>query len=71
MNRTANAQNYSDLNGYWAEECIQKLRGQRILSGYPNNTFQPNKVISRAEYAAMITKAFPYIQETRPASNFF
>lgn len=68
--RTATAQTYSDLNGYWAEECIQKLSAQKILSGYPNNTFQPNKVISRAEYAAMITKAFPEVPATRQAINF-
>ncbi|MGB3640006.1 MAG: S-layer homology domain-containing protein, partial [Rivularia sp. (in: cyanobacteria)] len=66
----ASAQNYSDINGHWAEECIQNLSGQGILSGYSNNTFRPNKVITRAEYAAMITKAFPDIPMTRQAINF-
>ncbi|MDY6902181.1 MAG: S-layer homology domain-containing protein [Cyanobacteriota bacterium] len=70
MNRPASAQNYSDINGHWAEECIQNLSGQGILSGYSNGIFRPNNVISRAEYAAMITKAFPYIRATRPQMNF-
>ena len=70
MSRPASAQNYSDINGYWAEGCIQNLSAQRILSGYPNNTFRPNSVINRAEYAAMITKAFPDIPATRQAINF-
>ncbi len=70
ISRPANAQNYSDINGHWAEECIQKLSAQGILSGYSNGIFRPNNIISRAEYAAMMTKAFPYIPATRPAINF-
>ncbi|MGB3636731.1 MAG: S-layer homology domain-containing protein, partial [Rivularia sp. (in: cyanobacteria)] len=65
-----NAQNYTDINGHWAEECIQNLSAQGILSGYSSGIFRPNNVISRAEYAAMITKAFPYIRATRATMNF-
>ncbi len=65
-----NAQNYTDINGHWAEKCIQNLSTQGILSGYSNGIFRPNNVISRAEYAAMITKAFPYIRATRATMNF-
>lgn len=70
MSRPASAQNYSDINGHWAEECIQKLSGQGIVSGYINKTFRPNNVINRAEYAAMIGRAFPDIPATRQAINF-
>ncbi|MEM6751400.1 MAG: S-layer homology domain-containing protein [Cyanobacteria bacterium P01_C01_bin.38] len=70
MTRPASAQNYSDINGHWAEECIQNLSKQGILSGYSTGIFRPNSVISRAEYAAMITKAFPNIRATRPAIDF-
>ena len=66
----ANAQNYTDINGHWAKECIQNLSAQGILSGYSNGIFRPNNVISRAEYAAMITKAFPYIRATRATMDF-
>lgn len=70
MARSASAQNYSDINGHWAEECIQNLSAQGIISGYSSGIFRPNNVISRAEYATMITKAFPYIRATRPTMNF-
>ncbi|AFY58958.1 putative S-layer protein [Rivularia sp. PCC 7116] len=70
MTYSANAQTYSDINGHWAEECIQNLSAQGILSGYSSGIFRPNNVVSRAEYAAMITKAFPYIRATRPAMIF-
>ncbi|MEL6459935.1 MAG: S-layer homology domain-containing protein [Cyanobacteria bacterium J06621_15] len=70
INRPANAQNYSDINGHWAEECIQNLSEQGILSGYSSDIFRPNNIINRAEYATMLTKAFPYIRATRPAMNF-
>ncbi|MBV6624631.1 MAG: S-layer homology domain-containing protein [Rivularia sp. (in: Bacteria)] len=66
----ANAQTYSDIKGHWAEECIQNLSQQGIISGYSRGIFRPNSIISRAEYATMLTKAFPYIRATRPVTNF-
>jgi hypothetical protein len=70
MIRPATAQNYSDIQGHWAEECIQNLSKQGILSGYSTGIFRPNNVINRAEYAAMITKAFPSIRATRLPIDF-
>lgn len=66
----AQAQVYSDIAGHWAEPCIQNLRQQGIVSGYPNGTFRPDSVISRAEYAAMMNRAFPDVQPDRSAINF-
>jgi len=64
------AQNYSDIQGHWAEQCIQGLTQQGVVSGYPDQTFKPNNVITRAEYAAMIDQAFPNTSLERNAINF-
>ncbi|EDX78633.1 S-layer domain protein [Coleofasciculus chthonoplastes PCC 7420] len=64
------AQNYSDIQGHWAEQCIQGLTQQGVVSGYPDQTFKPNNVITRAEYAAMIDQAFPNATLERNAINF-
>ena len=63
-------QAYTDIQGHWAQSCIQRLSQQNILSGYPDNTFRPNNSITRAEYAALVNQAFPNVQSTRDAVNF-
>ncbi|MEQ8973301.1 MAG: S-layer homology domain-containing protein [Coleofasciculus sp. C1-SOL-03] len=66
----AKAQNYSDIQGHWAQQCIQGLTQQGVVSGYPDQTFRPDNVITRAEYAAMIDQAFPNTSLERNAINF-
>lgn len=68
---TAIAQSrFSDIGGNWSQSCITQLAGQGIISGYPDGTFRPNASVTRAEFAAMINKAFPNAQKTRNAIAF-
>jgi hypothetical protein len=49
---------FSDVNTkHWAWRYIEKARELGIISGYPDNTFRPDKEISRAEIAKIIIKA--------------
>lgn len=66
----AQAQPFSDIRGHWAQNCIGQLAQRQIVSGYPNNTFRPDDIITRAEYAAMMNQAFPDIGYTRGPINF-
>ena len=53
------AANLSDVSAqYWASPFIQALAQRNIISGFPDGTFRPNEPVSRAEFAAMIQKAF-------------
>lgn len=65
-----NDQPYRDIDGHWAQTCIQRLNEQNILSGYPDNTFRPNNSITRAEYAALMNQAFPDVETKREAISF-
>ena len=47
----------TDLAGHWAKDSIAKLINARVISGYPDGTFQPDKTISRAEFTVMLVKA--------------
>jgi hypothetical protein len=60
----------SDIEGYWAQSCIQRLSQRGTVSGYPDNTFRPNSPITRAEYAALLNQAFPDIAAQREAPDF-
>ncbi len=49
---------FTDIpHGFWAYKQIDKLTDEKIISGYPDNTFLPSKYVTRAEYAAMVIKA--------------
>ncbi|MFD0677255.1 MULTISPECIES: S-layer homology domain-containing protein [unclassified Paenibacillus] len=48
----------TDLSDHWAEQSIQRLVSLGAISGYPDNSFQPNNRITRAEFVAILVKAF-------------
>ncbi|MGB7441687.1 MAG: DUF1565 domain-containing protein [Coleofasciculaceae cyanobacterium] len=67
----------SDIKGHWAEPFIQGLIDQDIISGFPDGTFKPEAKMTRAQYAALLVKAFnPSPKRNAPnftdvASNFW
>jgi hypothetical protein len=61
---------FSDVQGSFAERCIQNLAQRNIISGYPDGTFRPNAPVTRAEFAAIVNKAFPNA-ETRQSARAF
>ncbi|MDF5716379.1 MAG: S-layer homology domain-containing protein [Rhizonema sp. NSF051] len=61
---------FSDVQGSWAQSCITQLASNGIISGYPDGSFRPNASVTRAEFAAMVNKAFPNTQRTRNSIQF-
>ncbi|MDO5713092.1 MAG: S-layer homology domain-containing protein [Tissierellia bacterium] len=50
------AKDFTDTQGHWAEPYILKLKNEKILNGYEDNTFRPNNPISRVEFYTMVNK---------------
>ncbi len=50
---------FSDIQNHWARLFIEALTQRGIVNGFPNGTFRPNNSMTRAEFAAIIAKAFP------------
>ncbi len=51
--------NFSDVSSdYWASPFIQALAQRNIIVGFSDRTFKPEQAVTRAEFAAMIQKAF-------------
>lgn len=46
----------TDTSGHWAEESIEKLEANKIMSGYSDGNFRPNKAITREEFCAVLAK---------------
>lgn len=51
--------NFSDIQDHWAKDCILQLAQRQLAAGYPDGSFQPDRTVSRAEFAALIQAAFP------------
>ena len=50
---------FNDLNdALWAKEYIVKMSEKGIISGYEDNTFRPNKSITREEFAKLLAMTF-------------
>ena len=51
--------NFPDVGqDYWASPFIQALAQRNVITGFPDGSFKPEQAVSRAEFAAMIQKAF-------------
>lgn len=44
-------------NSYWAAQYIEYLNSRNIVTGYPDNTFRPERPVTRAEFAVMLAKS--------------
>lgn len=49
----------SDIEGHWAQSFIEALVGRGIIQGFPDGSFRPEEPVTRAQFAAIINKAFP------------
>jgi hypothetical protein len=59
----------SDVAGNWAEPFIKALVEKDIIKGYPDGTFKPDQPVTRAEFAALLNKAFD-LKEVRAGRKF-
>lgn len=50
---------FQDAEKHWAADSIKLFTKLGIVRGYEDNTFKPDKAITRGEFAVMITKLFP------------
>jgi S-layer homology domain len=59
----------SDISGNWAEPFIKALVEKDIIKGYPDGTFKPDRPVTRAEFAALLNRAFD-LQPVRSPVKF-
>ncbi|MBD0302441.1 MAG: S-layer homology domain-containing protein, partial [Tolypothrix sp. T3-bin4] len=65
----ASTVNLSDVSSdYWARPFIQVLADNNVITGFPDGSFRPNQAVTRAEFAALIQKAFPNQNRVRQSN---
>ncbi len=48
---------FADLQGHWSVGVVRQLVNMGIISGYEDNSFRPDNLITRTECAALIARA--------------
>jgi uncharacterized lipoprotein YddW (UPF0748 family) len=61
---------FSDIQNHWAQDCIRQLAQGNIITGYPDGSFRPNASVTRAEFAALLGKAFANTPPVRDNVSF-
>ena len=54
---TVSQNSFTDTKEHYAEKHIDKLFNYNIVSGYGDNTFRPDNVITRGEFAVIVSNA--------------
>ena len=53
----------TDINGHWAQAEIEKWVANGLIAGYPDGQFKPDQEITRAEFVALVNRAFEKLSE--------
>ncbi|MCK9186413.1 S-layer homology domain-containing protein [Candidatus Gracilibacteria bacterium] len=62
---------FKDVPKYsWAYPYIEMAKSLGIISGYEDSTYGPSRAVSRAEFAAMIIRAFEFEKDLSGNANF-
>lgn len=55
---SAEVPSFNDVADHWALGSINQLVARGAINGYPDGSFRPDNTITRAEFAAVLVKAF-------------
>ncbi|WP_107806965.1 S-layer homology domain-containing protein [Nodularia spumigena] len=64
-----NIPGFTDISGHWAEPFIRGLASMNLTHGFADGSYRPDKLMTRAEYAALVAVAFNPAPK-RPPFNF-
>ncbi len=53
---TSEVMAFSDVEGHWAEESIEKAEKMQIINGYEDNKFKPDSYMTRAELVTILNR---------------
>ncbi len=61
---------FNDLVGHWSAPFIEALAERKLVKGFLDGTFAPDQQVTRAQFAALVTAAFPDIENRRSVISF-
>jgi len=57
---------FNDIANHWGRDAIKELALRQVISGYGDDSFQPDRTISRAEFTSLLVKGFKMNTSSRP-----
>jgi S-layer homology domain len=72
LNRAiAQSVSFNDVpSDFWARPFIEKLAEDEIIAGFPDGSFKPKQAVTRAQFAAIVRKAFSRSASVRNGRTF-
>jgi len=61
---------FVDISEHWANQCLEGMGTEKLMRGYGDRSFRPERTMTRAEFAAVMIQAFPEAASVRDAPNF-
>ncbi len=55
-----------DIKAHWAEAFIQALVSRQFITGFPDGSFKPENILTRAQFAAILAKTFDLPAKRQP-----
>ncbi|MCZ8513522.1 cadherin-like beta sandwich domain-containing protein [Paenibacillus filicis] len=65
-----NNMTFSDIRKHWAQDDIERMANRMIVQGASETEFRPNQAVSRAEFAALVTRALGLSAQTSAKNAF-
>ncbi|MGO3751616.1 MAG: DUF7507 domain-containing protein [Peptoniphilaceae bacterium] len=60
---------FKDIVGHWGEKAINQAYGNKRIDGYPDGSFKPDRLITRAESAKILNRLFDRMVDERGLNN--
>ncbi|WP_419872624.1 GH32 C-terminal domain-containing protein [Candidatus Pristimantibacillus sp. PTI5] len=64
------AKSFGDIAGHWAEQDIELLSAKQILKGKSEASFAPQDTVTRAEFAALLTRSLGLADDGKATVSF-
>jgi len=48
---------FADITNHWAQAFIAALADRGLISGFPDGSFQPDRPLTRAQFAALLVRS--------------
>lgn len=49
---------FNDIENHWAKDLIQKKYSEGLVEGYPDGSFRPDEVLTKAQLIAIVNRSF-------------
>ncbi len=59
---------FSDVANHWAKDAVNDMGSRMVVTGVGKSTYEPDRSITRAEFAAIVVRALGLAQGTKESS---